>query len=112
MNNTKMSLTTLIAAATLAIAGVAMAQSNPPSSTAGAGCTATANAMRGGNLGSSPSDIACTTAGAKTAAAPAVTTTTEAAPATNTSMAGSAGTSNSGAMANSAPTRVARADRN
>lgn len=111
--NTKMSLTTLIAAATLAFGGVAIAQ---PSSTAGAGCTATANAMRGGNLGSSPSDIGCTTAGAKTtAAAPvAATATPVAAPAaapmtttTTTSTAVAADTGNSVAK----PVRMARAPR-
>ncbi len=114
--NTKMSLTTLIAAATLAFGGVAMAQ---PTSTAGAGCTATANAMRGGNLGSSPSDIACTTAGAKTtaapvaaaatpvaapAAAPMTTTTTTSAP-TNTAVAADTGN------VRAKPVRMARAPR-
>lgn len=117
MNNTKISLTTLIAGATLAFAGVAMAQANPPTSTPGAGCTATANAMRGGNLGSSPSDTACTTAGAKAAAAPAATTTTQAAPApvidtsAKTNMAVSSGTGNPAPVASTAPIRVARAAR-
>ena len=56
----KFSLTTLVAAATLAIGGIAVAQTpitqsaDAPSSTAGAGCTATGNAMRAGNLGGDP----------------------------------------------------------
>lgn len=106
--NTKKTLTTLIAVATLAIGGVAMAQ---PSSTAGAGCTATANAMKGGNLGGSPSDIGCTTAGSArtTAAAPVATTTTTKveAPAA-TSMATSA-TAPAPMTTAAEPTRVARA---
>jgi hypothetical protein len=105
--NTKISLTTLIAAATLAAGGVAMAQPGPdmgeyvPSSTAGAGCTATANAMRAGNLGGSPSRTACPNWGSPSAEMAAGTTTN-----------GTSGMGNSGAMANSAPTRVAPADRN
>lgn len=116
MNNTKMSLTTLIAAATLAVSGLAMAQSNPPTSTAGAGCTATANAMKGGNLGSSPTGVDCTTAGAKTAAAPAAVTTrtTESAASTpSTTMSGSSATvmSDSDTKVARAPVRMARAAR-
>ena len=76
--NTKLSLTTLVAAATLAIAGVAVAQSVPitqskdaPSSTMGAGCTATGNAMRAGNLGGDPQPTCVT----KPVAAPIATIT-------------------------------------
>jgi hypothetical protein len=106
--NIKTTLATLIAT-TLAAGGFAIAQTNPPSSTPGAGCTATANAMRGGNLGGSPSNIDCAAAGsANTAAAATGTTKAEAAPAAST------GTS---AMGNSAakpakPMRVAKSDRN
>lgn len=117
---TNMSLTTLIAAATMAFGGVALAQTMPPTSTAGAGCTATANAMKGGNLGGSPSSTACgTTANAAPAAA---TTTTGTAPMTsNTTSAASTDTgaaSTMGTTAAAAPSRpvrvarAARADRN
>lgn len=115
---TKMSLTTLLAAAILAFGGVATAQ---PTSTPGAGCTATANAMRGGNLGSSPSDIGCTTAGAKNAAAPvaapvAATAMPAAAPAaapvtTTMTTSTAVAADNSGARTVRAPIRVARAPR-
>jgi hypothetical protein len=102
----KFTLTTLIAAASLTAAGFAIAQANPPTSTAGAGCTATANAMRGGNLGSTATNKDCVSASASTAAAPAATTTTtEVAPSTTTS-------SSSDMGAPAAPTRMAKADRN
>jgi hypothetical protein len=107
--NTKITLSTLIAAATLAAGGFAVAQSTPPTSTPGAGCTATANAMRGGNLGGQATNKECGTADtAKTAAAPAGPATTE-----TTTSAGAADSStmgNTGATA--APARVAKADRN
>lgn len=112
--NTKLSFTTLIAAATLGFGGFAMAQ---PTSTPGAGCTATANAMRGGNLGSSPTDAACTTAGSKAAtpaAAAATTTTTQAAPSTTSNAAVTSGMGTTAVVAERAPvrtTRVARAPR-
>ena len=110
--NTKLTFNALIAAATLAAAGVAMAQANPPTSTPGAGCTATANAMRGGNLGGSATNKDCVSPGASTAAAPAATT---AAPATTASTTTSA--TESTAMGNTAakpakPMRVAKSDRN
>lgn len=110
--NTKTTLSTLIAAATLTMGGFAVAQANPPTSTPGNGCTATANAMKGGNMGSSPSAIECATpAGAPTAAA--ATGSTTAAPATSarTTAADSSAMGSSGA-ARAAPMRVAKADRN
>ncbi len=113
----KSTLSTLIAAATLAVSGIAFAQTtaNPPTSTPGAGCTATANAMKGGNLGGSPSDTACTSAGARaTAAAAPAPATTAAATTDATPMANSSAKSSSmgAAPAKAAPMRVARADRN
>ncbi len=115
----KMSLTTLIAAATLAFGGVVIAQ---PTSTPGAGCTATANAMRGGNLGGSASDAGCTTAGAKNATAPvaapvAATAMPAAAPVmattttTTTTNSMAVASDNSGARTVRAPMRMARAPR-
>jgi hypothetical protein len=73
----KTTLTTLAAAVTLVAAGVAVAQGTdprfvPPSSTAGNGCTATANAMRGGNLSASPTAKPCVAPEAPVAVAPAV----------------------------------------
>lgn len=113
--NTKMSLTTLIAAATMAFGGVALAQTTPPTSTAGAGCTATANAMKGGNLGGSPSSTAC---GTTANAAPAATTTTGTAPMTSnttstasTDMGAASTMGTTAAAAPSRPVRVARAAR-
>ena len=113
--NTKTSLSALVAAVTLVASGVAMAQANPPTSTAGAGCTATANAMKGGNLGSTASpNINCADgATARTAAAAPATTTAEPAAAVSTT-APAADSSTMGA-AGAAPvrkTRVARSDRN
>ena len=73
--NTKTILTTLMAASTLAAGGFAFAQANPPSSTPGNNCTATGNAMRGGNMSASPSGTACASAStAATATAPAADT--------------------------------------
>ena len=107
----------LIMAAPLALGGVAIAQTTPSvqtpnvqTSTPGAGCTATGNAMRAGNLGGGPSSTACATqASANTAAAAPATATT--ASGNSTSAAGSTGTGNSAAMVSSEPTRVARAPR-
>lgn len=121
--NTKASFITVVAAATLSLGGVAVAQSiaNPPSSTAGHGCTATANAMRGGNMSASPSGTACgpeataNTAAVVAPAAPAALVA-PAAPvaqsAATTSMDSTSGMGSSGASAGQAPMRVARADRN
>jgi hypothetical protein len=119
--NTKMSLATLLAAAALAAGGVAFAQANPQTSTAGNNCTATGNAMRGGNLGGQPSNTACTDRPAANAAAPAATTAAPMA-ATTTPPSGSnmgaapaadtTATAAPAAPAPAAPMRVARADRN
>ncbi len=118
--NMKMSLTTLIAAATLAAGGVALAQTTPQTSTAGAGCTATGNAMKAGNLGGSPSKTACATKASETTAA-VTTGSTPSDPAPIASTAAPATMGNSGSVASPAPapvaraprvTRVARADRN
>ena len=112
-------LYTLIAAATLAIGGNALAQASPPTSTAGAGCTATGNAMRGGNLSGSPSDKACggataaaTGTNAPAAAAPMATAPAATAPAASTGMGAPATTSETPAAPARAPVRVAKADRN
>ena len=106
--NTKTILSTLIAAATLAAGGLAMAQADPPSSTPGNNCTATGNAMRGGNMSASPSKTACAGSGATTAAA---TTKTE--PATTASTADTSSMGNTAAApAAKKPMRVAKADRN
>lgn len=72
--------------------------------------------MRGGNLGSSPSDIGCTTAGAKNAAAPvAATAMPAAAPVTTTTtMTTSTAVAADNSVANTtvrAPMRMARAPR-
>jgi hypothetical protein len=111
---TNMSLTTLIGAAALVIGSVAVAQSTtgapPPTSTAGNGCTATGNAMKGGNLGGQASSIACDEK-AKTAAT-TTTTTTETASATTANTAAPVAMGNSGEPVRKAPVRVARADRN
>jgi hypothetical protein len=116
--NTKMSLTTLLAAATLAIGGAAIAQANPQTSTAGNNCTATGNAMRGGNLGGHASNTACTDRPAANAAAPAAATaapmaaTTPPPASTNMGAAPAADNTAAAAPAPAAPMRVARADRN
>lgn len=111
---TKSTLHTLIAVATLAAAGVAFAQSQPPTSTPGAGCTATANAMRGGNLGGTATNKDCVSAGAKTAVVPAAPVAAapaaapavvEATPSTSTAM-------GAPEAAPAKPMRIARADRN
>jgi hypothetical protein len=112
---TNMSLTTLIGAAALVIGSVAVAQSTavapPPTSTAGNGCTATANAMKGGNLGGQASAIACDEKAAPVAAAR--TTTTETVSTTTTSPAAAPiAMSNTAEPVRKAPMRVARADRN
>lgn len=118
MNQLKFSLAGLITVAALAAGGVAVAQ---PTSTAGNGCTATANAMKGGNLGGTASSKECgTTPVANTAVAPAAQMTTQAAPMTttttnstksDTAMTGSSSMGGSAPMATSRPTRVARAAR-
>ena len=115
---TKNTLTALIAAAALSVAGLAVAQSTPKvlSSTAGDKCTATGNAMRAGNLGGSPSTTACNDTGnAKTAAAPAATATTDTTTSAGASTLGSSTMGNTASTNAPAPTRVARvarADRN
>lgn len=129
--NMKMSLSTLVAAVAMAAGGVALAQSTPsstgdvPTSTPGAGCTATGNAMRAGNLGGGPSKTACGTTSGSTAAATGSTTTsstpmtTSPSASSDTTSSGSSAMGSSAAMADSssAPartssTRVAKADRN
>jgi len=105
----KPTLTTLIATAGLLAGAAALAQKvqipdEMRTSTPGAGCTATANAMRGGNLGGSPNPNACADAPATAAAA--------AAPAGASGLAGSSAMGNTGAAAGSAPAREPRADRN
>ena len=117
--NTKTSLSALVAAVALIASGIAMAQANPPTSTPGAGCTATANAMKGGNLGGTASpNINCGPGTAPTAAAaPApAPIAAQPAPAADTTASKTATTADSSAMgAAPAPvrkTRVARADRN
>jgi hypothetical protein len=108
----------LIMAAPLALGGIAIAQTTPTvetpnaqTSTPGAGCTATGNAMRAGNLGGGPSSAACATQASANTAAAAPATTATTASGNSTSAAGSTGTRNSDAMASSEPTRVARAPR-
>ena len=114
--NTKFTLTTLIAAATLAVGGFAVAQSNLPTSTAGNGCTATANAMKGGNLSASPANIGCTSASNATAPAAAVmtepATASSGAPVNTTGMGAPAAVAQpSPAAPMDQPVRMARADR-
>lgn len=105
-----------IAAATLAAGGLAVAQSTPPTSTPGAGCTATANAMKGGNLGGTATNKDCVSTPATAAAAPSTAPMTTAAPAP--APAPMAATPSAPAPmvaetpARPAPMRVARADRN
>jgi hypothetical protein len=126
--NTKTTLSTLIAAAALAAGGLAMAQADPPSSTPGNNCTATGNAMKGGNMSASPSKSACgpeataNTATVMPAAAPATAAVAPApAPAAavaTTEPAPSATTADTTSMGNTAAApapkrmRVAKADRN
>lgn len=133
MNKTSKSFASLLAATAVAAGGIALAQSPaattspdvpPKSSTPGAGCTATGNAMSAGNLGGTPTNRECNpaatpaAAAAAPAAAPAAAaTTTEPAP----SPSASANTSPSPPVASTAPApatasaappqRVARADR-
>jgi hypothetical protein len=111
---TKLTLTALVATATLAIGGFAIAQTpaDAPTSTPGRGCTATANAMRAGNMGASATNKDCVSAPTTTAAAPAApitqatTASSSDSPTTSSAMGASADTSSP------APMRVARADRN
>lgn len=105
---TKTTLGTLIAAAAFAASGLAVAQTEP-SSTAGNNCTATGNAMKGGNMSANPSKTACGTQGSANTAAAATTGTTTAEPATST--AGTTAMGNTTAPATK-PMRVAKADRN
>jgi hypothetical protein len=113
---TNTTFTTLIAGALLVIGSVAVAQSTagapPPTSTAGNGCTATANAMKGGNLGGQASAIACNEKAAPVAAAR--TTTTETVSTTTVSQPANppAIVSSNEPAPKAAPMRVARADRN
>ena len=112
--NTKFTFTAIVAAATLATAGFAVAQTSTP----GAGCTATANAMRGGNLGGDATNKDCVSATAKSAAMPAAASTTT----TSTPMAAPAPSTNTATMSDSSTvasatptrtrTRSAKADRN
>jgi len=125
----KMTFATLAAAAALA-GGVAFAQSSdvqPKSSTPGAGCTATGNAMSAGNLGGTATNKNCNTTGViaatpvqsgAVAATPVQsgTVATPAAPATaSTDTTTSSSTSSMAAAPSTdtttAPKRVARADR-
>jgi len=121
--NTKTSLSALVAAVTLVVSGAAMAQANPPTSTPGAGCTATANAMKGDNMGGHPSTTACADqpkAAAAAVAVPAPATAAAPAPATTNStesVASTAPRADSSAMGAAGTKhvrkhRVARADRN
>lgn len=134
----KTTFASLLAVASLAAGGVALAQTAPAagtqSSTPGAGCTATGNAMKSGNLGGGPSGTACNTTGttAATSTAPAAAPATVATPApaaapatagTDTSASSSSTTSSSSTMGASSATtdtaapapvrktRTARADR-
>ncbi|WP_048439437.1 hypothetical protein [Caenimonas sp. SL110] len=104
----------LIAAATLAAGGFAVAQSNPPTSTPGAGCTATANAMKGGNLGGTATNKDCVSSPATTAVvpAPAPMVSTTPAPAPMVANTPAPAPMVAQAPARPAPMRVARADRN
>ena len=110
--NTNTTLGTLIAAAALAASGFAMAQADTPSSTAGNNCTATCNAMKGGNMSASPSKTSCGTQGSANTAAADTTSTTTAEPATSASTAGSTAICNTAAAPSTQPMRVAKADRN
>jgi hypothetical protein len=126
--NKKMWFTSLAAAAAIAAGGVALAQTtaNPPTSTPGAGCTATGNAMRGGNLGGAPMATGCpqgATAGTA-AVAPAPAPATASTSGGSATMHGPADTGTSSTTASSGATHhmastsshrmthVARADRN
>ena len=99
----------LITAAPLVLGGLALAQQATPNvqtSTPGAGCTATGNAMRSGNLGGGPSSTACAGNARTAAAAPGSTGTGSA-----NSVSSGGPTGHSDAMAGSEPTHVARAPR-
>ncbi len=116
---TKTTLGALIAAAAFATAGLAVAQ-NEPTSTAGNNCTATGNAMKGGNMSASPSKTACGAQGSANSAAATTTTTStnntaSTAPADSAASANTAGTTamgNTTAPSSAQPMRVAKADRN
>jgi hypothetical protein len=122
----KMWITSLVAGVALAAGGVALAQStaNPPTSTPGAGCTATGNAMRGGNLGGEPMATGCpqgATAGTAAAApaAPATASTSGGATmnrsadtGTSSTTASSSTTHHMASASSHRMTHVARADRN
>jgi hypothetical protein len=127
MNKT---LAALAAASSLALGGFALAQSpgaaggsdaQPKTSTPGAGCTATGNAMSAGNLGGNATNKNCdstnTTAATPapaTAAAPATVapdTSSSSAPSTAAAAPASTDTTASTASPAPAPKRVARADR-
>jgi hypothetical protein len=126
--NKKMWFTSLAAAAALTAGGVALAQStaNPPTSTPGAGCTATGNAMRGGNLGGPPMATGCpqgatagTAAVAPAAPAPATASTSGGAAMnrsadtdTSSATASSRATHHMASASSHRTTHVARADRN
>jgi hypothetical protein len=115
-------LTMLATAGALAAGGFAWAQTTdanappPKSSTPGAGCTATGNAMAAGNLGGNATNKDCNTTG--TTAATTTTGATAAAPAAAPAPATAAAPSTSTndvaaapAPSDNAPKRVARADR-
>ena len=113
--NTKTTLATLFAAAAMAAGGLAMAQANPPSSTAGNNCTATGNAMRGGNMSANPSGTACgTQAGTNTTAATDTGATANSGANTgmNSTTSGATAMGNTAAEPAAKPMRVAKADRN
>lgn len=127
---TKTTLTSFIAAAACVIGTVAMAQTavvpadQAPTSTPGAGCTATGNAMRGGNMGGDASATACAPKAKGIAATPSTTSTpavvgstsspATVAPSYSGSTASTASTDTTTASNQPAPakTRVAKADRN
>jgi hypothetical protein len=71
--NPKSAAFSLVAAASVIFAAAAVAQQTESNitSTPGNGCTATANAMRGGNLSANPTNKACADAAAPVAAVPA-----------------------------------------
>jgi hypothetical protein len=127
MNKRSTMLATLIAVA-LSAGGFALAQTSPDvqpkTSTPGAGCTATGNAMSAGNLGGTPTNKNCETP--RPAAAAVATPATVAQPAPAPAAAPAAAPADTGSVAATtpapaaapaapapapAPARVARADR-